>query len=200
MNSDALECIQHHVWSGFYTESEILEIITEEAFEPGEINKDEANNAITAELIRKSQEEVIWPAETDCDKLDRAFSELNAMGVIALQNAGYTQSDGMEDMVEQYDELGGDTSPVIGYSFYHGQDLERAVRGEGLMLTFGDINGEDEKGEKIGQIIHDTLRKAGFNVEWDGTINKRIEIKNLDWKKRGPAVNLQSKKPWWKVW
>ena len=200
MNNDAVECIRHHVWSGFYNPGEILTIVTEEAFEPGEIDTGEASAIIASEVARKTKEEALWPSITDCDKLDTVFKELNAMGIIALQNAGYTQSDGMSDMTERYEELGGESSPVIGYCFYHGQDLERAVRGEGLMVTFGDIKGTDEKGIEIGRIIKDKLSHAGFTVKWNGTIGQRLEIETFDWKRRGPCTTPTVKKPWWKVW
>ncbi len=77
--------------------------------------------------------------------------------MISLQNAGYTQSEGLEDVSEIWNKGGAHASPIIGYCFYHGQDLERAVNGEGLMLTFGDINGTDERGIEVGKIIAEVL-------------------------------------------
>jgi hypothetical protein len=90
-------------------------------------------------------------------------------------------------MTERYEELGGEKSGVIGYCFYHGQDLERAVDGQGLLLTFGDIHGDDDKGVKIGEIIRDKAVEHGFKVEWDGSIKTRIQLAPFEWQRRGPT-------------
>ncbi|HSJ04724.1 MAG TPA: hypothetical protein VK956_19790, partial [Verrucomicrobium sp.] len=128
--------------------------------------------------------EVNWPEITDCDRLDEAFAELETRHIISLQNAGYTQSDGMEDVSSAWHERGHRSSGVVGYCFYHGQDLERAVMGEGLYLAFGDINGDDSKGEAVGETICSVLTKHRFKVEWDHTVKTRILVPVLDWKRR----------------
>src|SRR5262249_29715254 len=124
---------------------------------------------------------------TTCDRLDSLFDDLNENGIIALQNAGYTQSDGMSDITERYEDLGGEKSDVIGYCFYHGQDLERAVGGMGLLFTFGDILGDDQKGVKIGEMIRKKAVEHGFEVEWDGSITTRIQLAPFEWQRRGPT-------------
>ena len=58
-----------------------------------------------------------WPAVTDCDRLDQAFAALNARGIIALQNAGYTQSDGYGDISQSYDERTSTDMLVAGYTY-----------------------------------------------------------------------------------
>jgi len=102
-----------------------------------------------------------------------------------LQNAGYTQSDGFDDFREAYCNLS-DGADIIGYCFYHGQDLERAVAGGGLYLAFGPVNASDEqtKGPEVGRIIVEELRRAGFDVAWDGTFDQRIFVPRFDWKQR----------------
>jgi len=72
------------------------------------------------------------------DRIRRAFAELNKRGIVALQNAGMTMSDGWEDANETA------TSSTRGATFYHRQDLERAMHGEGLLLascTSSRLNG-----------------------------------------------------------
>ena len=181
---DAIERIRHYVWSGFYKPDEIAEIVCEEMFAPGTLNEDWVRGQISSEFERKHAEETSWGATTDCERLDMAFAELERRHVIALQNAGYTQSDGITDISEVWHEAGAEASDIIGYCFYHGQDLERVVRGEGLMVTFGDILGTDEKGVTIGRIIREVLEKYGLKVDWDGTIKNRINIPEICWRKR----------------
>jgi hypothetical protein len=184
MSSDAVDVITQLVWSGFYEEAEILEIVTEEVFEQGEIDEEWALARIRDETTQKALDEASWPDVTDCDRLDDAFAMLNQSGIIAIQNAGYTQSDGIDEISEIYRELGGESSSVEGYCFYHGQDLERAVDGNGLMLTFGDILGTDEKGAEIGMRIVTILQRCGLDVQWPGSIDTRIEIPDICWQRR----------------
>ncbi|MCG8569528.1 MAG: hypothetical protein MJB14_05265, partial [Spirochaetes bacterium] len=74
----------------------------------------------------------------------------------------------------------------IGYCYYHGQDLERAVQGDGLFLSFGSIDPKKEKedGPEIGKIIEKELKKYNFKVSWSGTFKERILIEEIDWKNR----------------
>src|SRR5262245_62163301 len=125
------------------------------------------------------------PTETGPDRLDSVFASLNGRWIIALQNAGYTQSDGYDDVRQSYHERS-DRDRVIGYCFYHGQDLERAVHGEGLYLAFGPMDAKKEKteGPRIGAMIVEELTRAGFAVRWDGTFDQRISIPAIDWKRR----------------
>jgi hypothetical protein len=187
MNEDAVNAIRRLVWSGFYDRDRIFEIVTEDLFESDEIDEEWVAAQIKDELRRKSNDELTWPTVTDCDRLDNAFVELNEAGVIALQNAGYEPSDGIAEVNEVYDELGGPDSSVAGYCFYHGQDLEGAVDGRGLMLSFGDIDGADEMGLEIGQRIVAVLTGHGLKVRWPATIAKRIEIPHMVWQRKLPS-------------
>jgi hypothetical protein len=179
-----IEAVNLHVRSGFYGTDEIAEIIDETILEPGEVDRDWLRAVIADAFAKKQREEAKWPKETDCDRLDQLFDALNEEGIIALQNAGYTQSDGLSDVTEAYREAGGEQSDVTGYCFYHGQDLERVVEGGDLWLTFGDIGGDDDKGTRIGHRIKTAAESKGFKVDWGGSIKTRLLIKGIDWKRR----------------
>ncbi len=184
MSEYAAAEIRRLVWSGFYDAPEVRDIVLEEIFQPGEVDPAWIEQSIDAEFARKLEVERAWPVVTDCDKLDRAFDELNDSGIIALHNAGYTQDEGIEDVTEVYHELGGEDSAVEGYCFYHGEDLERAVDGGGLMLSFGDILGGEIKGEEIGERIVEALHRHGLAVTWSGTLDERIELPEIEWRRR----------------
>jgi hypothetical protein len=173
------------VRSGFYDAERLLEIFCEEMYEPGELERDEVAAVIDVESARLAEERRSWPALTDCDRLTRAFAALNARGVIALENAGNTQSDGYDDCGQAYDEHP-DRASVLGYCFYHGQDLERAVRGQGLHLAFGPVDPAEEatKGPVVGAIVRAELERAGLEVEWDGTFAQRIFVPGIVWRRR----------------
>ena len=178
-----LDSIKTWVWSGFYGPDDVQEMI-------GDILEDDADEAylrssVAPEFEKKLAAEASWPEETDCDRLDRAFAELNAIGVIALHNAGYTMSDGISDVGEVLHRK--DRATVKGYCFYHGQDVERAVAGNGLMIAFGDV--DENKAEKgsVGSLVRDQLETHGFEVQWNGDPETRLCIAILDWKRRSPA-------------
>jgi uncharacterized protein DUF6891 len=183
--ASALDAVRRYVCSGFYDTDEIVEIIDESVFRPGEIDKTWLRAEIRKAFRTKKTEEKSWPATTDCDRLDQVFAALEAQGIMALQNAGYEQSDGIADVTQFYQEAGAEQSDIVGYCFYHGQDLERVMQSGQLWLTYGDILGDDEKGVEIGQRIRRALEEAGFAVEWDESIKTRLLVKGIKWQRRG---------------
>lgn len=188
LDDDTKEAIHVLSRSGFFDPDDVMEIVCDEMFEGDDVDEDEVADVIDAEFEALEKDMESWPAVTDCDRLDRAFEALNQRGVIALQNAGYTQSDGYDDFMEAYEEHPKKSS-IIGYCFYQGQDLERAVLGEGLYLAFGPANPDDEarRGPEVGAIVRQELQRAGFAVEWNGTFQQRIFIPKLVWQRRPPG-------------
>jgi hypothetical protein len=61
------------------------------------------------------------------------------------------------------------------------------VAGGGLTLAYGDLDADDARKAEVGRMIRNQLEKAGFKVEWSGAPAKRIEIPQLDWKRRTAA-------------
>jgi hypothetical protein len=178
-----LDSIKTWVWSGFYSPEEVDEFI-------GDVLEDDADEAmlraaVGPEFRKKAAAEASWPARTDCDRLDDAFEQLNAAGIIALHNAGVTMSDGFEDVGEALRQRG--RAGVRGYCFYHAQDVERAVDGGGLTLAFGDLDAVDAQKAQIGREIQTVLERAGFAVQWNGNPNTRLILPRFDWKRRRPA-------------
>jgi hypothetical protein len=185
LSEDTLKQIETQVRGGFEDRESIIEILCEEVYEPGELDAAEVAAAVDRAMATHEAAKANWPKVTDCDKLERVFDALNQRGIIALQNAGYTQSDGYDDFREVLGSVP-DPKQIIGYCFYHGQDLERAVAGGGLYLAFGPREPRDEhtKGPAVGRMIVEEFRRAGFQVTWDGTFAERIYISPFDWKRR----------------
>jgi hypothetical protein len=177
--------ISGFVRSGFYGKPELMGIFCEELYTPGELHPEAVSAAIDTAIADWEAEKGTWPAVTDCDRLDSAFAALNQRGVIALQNAGYTQSDGYDDFREAYGEHPNPKS-VRGYCFYHGQDLQGAVHGKGLFLAFGPADPKDETtgGTEVGNMVREELERVGLTVEWDGTFDKRIQLPEFVWQRR----------------
>jgi sorbitol-specific phosphotransferase system component IIA len=176
--------VRNAVWSGFYTKEEVTEMLAEWLEdEGGEDDEAALETVLQQELAAKKAAEATWPPITDCDRLDQAFGALWAAGIIALQNAGYTMSDGLDDVAEVRAE--GESEGIRGYCFYHGQDLERAVGGKGLMLAFGSFDDEAARKIAVGQTVQAALREVGLVVEWNGEPETRLHLPLIDWKRRG---------------
>ena len=172
------------VRSGFYNRERLIKIFTEEIYAPDELNLNDVAVSIDTNFAEYEKEKREYPTTTDCDRLDTAFARMNERGVIAVQNAGYTQSDGYEDVGAVYSEHP-DKERILGYCFYHGQDLERAINGGSLYFAFGPVDPAEEQtiGVEVGTIIRKELERAGLAVDWDGTFENRLSISKLNWQK-----------------
>jgi hypothetical protein len=179
----ALQRICHYVWSGFYS-SQDIEQICQYTFEFGKTGMDWVRACIDQQFADKFEQQLEWPEKTDCDRLDEAFAALEKFCIIALQKAGDTQSQGMEIVSGLWRDLGGEHSQVVGYCFYHAQDLERVMKGDALHLTFGDIHGDEAKGVSIGMLLCRVFKQHGFAVVWDEDVKTRVQICGIDWKRR----------------
>lgn len=195
LSADTALEISAFVRAGFEERERIIEVFCEELYEPGELDPAEVADAVDAEWAVLLEEEKSWPAVTDCDKLDAAFLALNRRGIVALQNAGYTQSDGYDDVRDAFNAHP-TKAEVSGYCFYHGQDLERAVLDQGLYLAFGpmDAKKEEAEGPLVGRAIVEELNCAGLQVDWDGTFSQRIRIPVLDWKRGRSGKSRRSRR------
>lgn len=123
-----------------------------------------------------------WADRTTNDAIDEAFTRLERSGVVAMQNVGGTQAMGWAEVNARIASLG--PKKVLGAVFYHSQDVERGVEGEGLLLTFGAADGTDESAAAVANAVLDALRAEGVTCEWSGEIDARIRIAPFVWKKR----------------
>lgn len=185
LNQQIIEEIEMIVRTGFHEKVEILSIVCEEMYYEEDLDENEVRNCINSEWEKWDKEKEDYPEVTDCDRLDECFDALEKRGLIALQKAGFTQSDGYEDFQEAY-QRHSNQETVLGYCFYHGQDLIRAMLEGILFLAFGPANPDDEdtKGSEIGNIVREELERVGLKVEWNGTFDERMHIAGLNWQKR----------------
>ncbi len=186
LDSEVIEEIDVLVRSAFWDRERMLEIMCQELYAPGDLDERAVSAAIDSCIAKWKSSQVDWPDVTDCDRLDSVFAQLNEQGIVAMHNAGMTQSDGHDDFRDIYDKHP-NKSRLLGYCYYHGQDLERVVRGGPLFFSFGpcDAKLEETEGPRVGRMIAQQLTNAGFDVEWDGTFNERIRIPKFNWQRRG---------------
>ncbi|WP_374582887.1 hypothetical protein [Pseudoduganella sp.] len=168
------------VWSGFYDENDVAEGMDE--IVEGEVDVARLRALAAEEFRRKARQELAWPVRTDCDRLDSAFHDLNNARIIALQNSGYTMSDGHSDVGEVHASQPPGT--FKGYCFYHAQDMERAIDGHGLMLAYGDMKDTDAGKAEVAAAIVDALARHGLRAEWNGDVGSHINVPAIQWQRR----------------
>ena len=98
-------------------------------------------------------------------RIDDAFAALREMGFFAKANHTCCQSCGLAEIPEDKE---------MAYVFYHMQDLEDLKQNGACYLCWGG-----KVGEKFGHTICDTIRKAGLEVDWNGSEHTRIKVCGL---------------------
>lgn len=182
--ADLLRWVRSFVWSGEYDRQEVTLLIEEQLDTGAKVNPEWLDKAIRRAFAAKRKAEKTWPKVTDSDRLDQAFDALEGRGIIALQMAGFTQSEGLEEVEDEYDMAGGKKSNYAGHCFYTEQDQESAMDGGGLHIGFGHLSGKDAKGVEVGKMVRAELERAGLKVDWDETIGRRLYIKGFRWQRR----------------
>jgi len=133
-----------------------------------------------AEHLREQKE---WLHETDCDRLDEAFAELDRHGIVARQHFTCCQTCGHAEINAEIAKTQ-KHRPVLGYVFFHWQDTESAVRSDYLYLAYGSVSGKERESQMIASEVVAALQRAGLQAEWNGSIRSRICIKNIVWQRR----------------
>ena len=179
------EMIIDYIKAGFFSNDEILENCMEYIEEDYPDERDNITEDDFLEIIEMLRKEFQnMGNQENFLKLDLAFTSLMKQGIVALHYAGYTQSDGFEECNEVATELHEKGEKVVGCCFYTEQDLGHILHGDSTLLYFSFGNYfETPTAEEVGQIIVDELKAAGFCVQWDGTAETKIGIKNFEWDK-----------------
>lgn len=183
---DLHEFVRVQVAAGYATVDEIVdeavEVFLDETFDPAGLRtaaRAIADRALDAHLA----EQAGWPHPTDCDRLDAAFAELTGTGILARQHFSCCGTCGATDIREAMEqaEKGGYTSR--GYMFFHTQDTEHAVAGDGLYLSYGARHPDEALAVAIGHEIVAVLRRHGLAPAWNGRNAHRIALP-LTWRRR----------------
>lgn len=182
----AREYIERYVRYGFYRATQIERIVGDDVL-GGDLPRERVRELVKAEVARQKAEQEAWPAVTDCDRLDRAFAALRADGILGIHNAGMTPSEGIDEMSEQYRAAGGKKSGIVGYCFYHRQDMEYVLRHRTLGVAFGAMDGDAGRGVEVGERVRDALESSGLRVVWSGSIDETMDVAEFNWQRRGPA-------------
>lgn len=177
----ALRHAETLIRAGFLSDADILDIVRSWIGEAEPAVLAELETEVRLRIERQAEEEASWAGLTTNDLIDLAFEELTREGILALQDAGASAGDGWSEVEERIHALPRDQWPR-GATFFHDQDVERALAGEGLLLAFSAT--EEGQSAEIAREICAKLNWRGVAARWSGDIADRIEILPFTWRKR----------------
>jgi len=141
--------------------------------------------ALADRLIQEqAAAELTWTQPTTNDRIAAAFKRFNASGIIALANAGFTQSDAWATAHEIRTSSMPDARGTV---FFTSQAIHRGVDGKGLSLGWGpfyDDEREDAATLALGREIVRVLTEEGVAVTWGERLDRTIEIDPFEWQQR----------------
>ncbi|HSO37984.1 MAG TPA: hypothetical protein VLT33_35900 [Labilithrix sp.] len=185
---DARTYVRALLREGYRAAAECTEIATESlSDELGETTAaalvprivDEESRALASAMLE-------WPSITDCDRLDAAFEDLEVRGIVARQNFSCCSNCGEAEIGAEIDSAEAEGRAVRGYTFFHMQDVERAVAGGVLRLKYGPSPYDEAAVVGIGREIQETLIRHGLRSPWNGSADECVAVE-LDWKRRPPG-------------
>lgn len=175
------------VHGGYATFEEAVEAVTD-SYEEEEAVTPQFVRAVVQRVWReRAAEQESWPATTDVDRLHAVFQALEADGIVARADFTCCQTCGHAEIGDEADDS------ARGYVFFHRQDTESAVSGDGVWLAFGSLAGADhpvdhaKADEAVGRDVVAALMGGGLPVEWNGSVRTRIRVGPMEWQNRLPV-------------
>lgn len=164
----------------------VVEIVLERLHDDGCTASPEVIGRLVDNLeAQRALDEADWPEQTMNDRITAAFDALRARGILALENAGWSNSDGWSAIAEVRAQRPGWGH---GAAFFHEQDVARGIDGQGLLVTFGplqpDSADDDDLAVQIGRGVVEELEAHGVPTTWSGDTKMRIEILPFEWARR----------------
>lgn len=170
-----------------YIEESLLELVEDETETLSDRDlRIEVRNALIRAVADLTREQARWPVLTDYDRLKAAFDTLEDEDIVARENFTCCGRCGASEIVDEIEDFAVETGRrAKGYVFFHQQDTERAIEGEGLYFNYGtaDPDWSEEKSLAIGARLFDVLKSVGLRPQWDGDLGSRIAV-SFDWKRR----------------
>ncbi|MGM9480178.1 DUF6891 domain-containing protein [Roseateles sp. NT4] len=156
---------------------------------------EEMDKAMASHALEKKS----WPAETDCDRLDRVEADLRDRGILLWQVSPCCDTCTRSELPERIDEIdqqhAGFRQRVRGYAFFIDQNMADALA-EGshlsVYLGYGCFMPDDAEAAHdvyethalgIAREVCDRLVEHGFEPGWDGSLSKKIGL-HLNWQRR----------------
>lgn len=175
------------VHMGFYSLHDLLDIWVSEILYPDQFWDDQKKEVegIFKELINELEVEMEeWPEVTDVDRLNEVFRKLMDQGVVCTHHVG----------LEPWMDWGVDSQEyirhpekekVFGCCYYWFIDMMGAISSDELFLRYDSMNacGDEGRMREVGKMVQTALESEGFEVEWSGSHEDAILIKDFVWQR-----------------
>jgi hypothetical protein len=183
---DLHDFIKNQVAAGYSPLDEILEdataLFADAGLDPDAVRY--AARTVTDQVLTTHlTDQAAWPEPTDNDRLDAAFAELDDGGILARQHFACCETCGAREIRDELDQAEKAGRTMRGFTFFHRQDTEHAVGGEGLYLSFGAADRDGAAGVAIGHEVVAALGRHGLTPAWNGKLVHRISLP-LVWRRR----------------
>jgi cell wall assembly regulator SMI1 len=179
--------LQNDLMKGLYSTKDLLE----KHLDQDDLDQDEADykalKKIAKTVIKSDKKELAKQLEKgefqDFSKLQNVLKILETKhNIISTYVIQYTQDEAIYEAEYELNEKN-----AKGFVYFTEQDIERVIEEKynfALGFNCSQRNNDPDyvRGIAIGKTIVNELEKQGFEVEWDGTINTRIFIKNFLWR------------------
>jgi hypothetical protein len=148
---------------------------------------------------RLASEKSAWPAETDCDRLDRVEGASRARGIVFWQASPCCDTCTLGELGDRIHVIDrrspGFRQRVRGYSFFIEQTLPESLAEAtelSVYLAYGWLSPNHSqvaqdvykpKALGIADEVCQCLRKEGFEPRWDGNLANKIAM-SLNWQRR----------------
>lgn len=144
-------------------------------------------------------ERASWPEQTDCDRLDRVEETLRGHGILLWQASPCCDTCTSSELPDRINEIEerhpGFAEHLRGYGFFIDQNLPEMLADSyelSIYLAYGwfSPDGNDVEPEfytqhalSIAREICECLRDEGFEVDWNGSFDRKIGV-TLNWQRR----------------
>jgi hypothetical protein len=158
-----------------------------------------ARDELEKAAAKQSLEQAAWPAETDCERLDRVEAKLRDQGILLWQVSPCCDTCTGSELPNRIDEIErrhpGFRERVRGYAFFIDQNMPDMLADDShisVYLAYGwfsdDGSSVDPESYKanapgIAREVCDCLRERGFEPNWDGSFSNKIGV-SLNWQRR----------------
>lgn len=161
---------------GYLSFDEMIESLEDMSEADPPITKTQAREILAPMWRERVAEQAAWGV-TDCDRLTEAFRELDRGGIVAREHFACCQNCGTSEIWGVADD------EDRGYVFFHMQDTETA--GDGVLyLAYGSRSNAPEDTVAIGHEVIEALEAHGLRTAWDGSAKTRIQVTDLEWRRR----------------